>query len=159
MKQELTACILYQAVFVSATVAVNVTWSSSTTSDQGDTVAVPFVTIVPLGLPALSVSILTHKSTQGLTYFLNASFNVLPATPLPKAGILTLVSSAVSPIAWTWSALANVTISSTNTLSQASASSHRIYVSRSTMLSANPLLTKVVTSVFNAFCTVLLLVM
>jgi len=78
---------------------------------------------VPLGSPALSVSILTHKSTQGLIYFLNANFNVLLATPLPKAMILTLVFAAVSPIACTWLALAKVTISSTNTLSLASMSS------------------------------------
>lgn len=53
---------------------------------------------VPLGSPALSVSILTQRLTDGLTYFLNASFNVLLATPLQKAGILTLVLAATLPI-------------------------------------------------------------
>lgn len=92
---------------------------------------------MPLGSQAAYVSISTLKFTQGDTYFLNDSFNVLLATQLPKARIATLVFAVTSPIACTDVALANVTISSTNTLSPASASSHRKYVSRSTMLSTH----------------------
>lgn len=80
---------------------------------------------VPLGSPALSVSILTPKSTQGDTYFLRDSFKVLAATQVQKAGIAILVLAVTSPIACTDVALANVITSSTNILSPASPSSHR----------------------------------
>lgn len=62
------------------------------------TVVLPFVTIVQLGLPALSVSILIHKSTHGETNFLNASFNVVKFTPVQNTGIATLVFHTTSPI-------------------------------------------------------------
>jgi hypothetical protein len=63
------------------------------------TVAVAFASIrVQLGLQALSVSILTHKSTDGDTNFLSDSLNVLPATQLPNTGIDALVLSVISPI-------------------------------------------------------------
>lgn len=102
------------------------------------TVAVAFASAnVPLGSPAVSVSILTHKFTQGLTYFLSDSFNVVAAVQVQNTGIAILVLSATSPIACTDVALAKVTISSTNTLSPASPSSHRKYVSLSTNASTH----------------------
>lgn len=101
-------------------------------------VAVAFAsTSVQLGEPALSVSIRSFKSTQGETNFFNDNFKVFAETAAPNAAIATLVFAVTSPIFCTDVALANVTISSTNTLSPAAASSHRKYVSRSTMLSTH----------------------
>jgi len=53
---------------------------------------------VPLGLPALSVSILNPKSTEGETNFLRESLSVLAASQLPKAAKDTLVLAVTSPI-------------------------------------------------------------
>lgn len=49
-------------------------------------VPVPFVTGVPLGLPALSVSIRNEKVALGDAIFLIAKLNVVPATPVPNTG-------------------------------------------------------------------------
>ena len=90
------------------------------------TVAVAFAsTNVPLGSQALSVSILSFKSTQGDTNFFNASFNVLAATPLHRAGILTLVFAVTSPMFWTDVLSTKVGTSSTNRLSPATSSHSR----------------------------------
>jgi hypothetical protein len=59
---------------------------------------VPLVTIVPLGLPALSVSIRTEKVAEGESIFLIGSFNVVPATPVPKMGKDIRVFPETSPI-------------------------------------------------------------
>lgn len=63
------------------------------------TVPVAFaLTRVPLGLPALSVSIRTCTSTLGEPTLARLSFVVVPATPLPKTGKETRVFAATSPI-------------------------------------------------------------
>jgi len=118
-------CTLVHSGTVILPANVTVVYTKSVVKLASVTVAVALgSTNVPLGSPALSVSILSFKSTQGDTNFFNASFNVLAATPLHRAGILTLVFAVTSPMFWTWSASANVTISSTNKLSPATTSSH-----------------------------------
>jgi hypothetical protein len=90
-----------------------------------NTVASAFAfTNVPLGLPALSVCILTDKSTHGVPYFLNANFNVVLAVPLQNTGIPTLVLAVIFPISCALVEAANVTISSLNRLSPAVTFSH-----------------------------------
>lgn len=92
---------------VSARLVVSVAGSIST-------VALAY-TNVPLGLPALSVSILTLQNAVGLITLASASFRLLPATPEPIAGKLTLVLSATSQIFCSVVACANVGQFSTNT--------------------------------------------
>lgn len=77
---------------------VTVVSTSPVVSDALVTVVLPFVTIVPLGFQALSVSILTHKSTHGDTNFLNARLRVVKLAPVPNTGIATLVLAVTSPI-------------------------------------------------------------
>ena len=64
------------------------------------TVAVALAfTSVPVGLPLPStVSSLIERSADGDTNFLNASFIVLPATPLPNQYNATLVFAVMSPM-------------------------------------------------------------
>jgi hypothetical protein len=92
-----------QCAFTSAAQGnVTVVSTKLVVNPLSNTVASAFGSInSPLGLPALSVSILTPRFTPGDTNFLNASFNVLLAVPLQNTGILTLVLSAVSHIACT----------------------------------------------------------
>ena len=76
---------------------------------QGAIVPVAFAcTKVPLGAPALSVSIRKFKFTEGEETFARASFKVLALTPLPKHGIEILVLSVASPINCSLVALAKV---------------------------------------------------
>ena len=57
------------------------------------------MTRVPLGLPLqLSVSIRTHRSTDGLPTLARLSFSVLAALPLPKTGKETRVFAVTSHI-------------------------------------------------------------
>jgi hypothetical protein len=71
----------------------------ATESDAAVTVPVAFaLTRVPLGLPALSVSIRTLRLTDGLPVLARLSFIVLAALPLPKTGKETLVFAVKSPI-------------------------------------------------------------
>ena len=55
-------------------------------------------TRVPLGLPALSVSILIITGTDGLPVLARLSLSVVPATPLPNTGKETRVLAVTSPI-------------------------------------------------------------
>jgi len=73
--------------------------AKSVVKSQGAIVAVALAsTKVQLGLPALSVSILRFKSTDGLENFFNANFNVSLATQLHIALIATLVLAVTSHI-------------------------------------------------------------
>jgi len=66
---------------------------------QGAIVAVALASIkVQLGKPALSVSILRFRFTDGLDTFAKASFNVSLATQLQIALIATLVLAVTSHI-------------------------------------------------------------
>jgi hypothetical protein len=113
------------ALFCEVPAIVTVVSTKLVVNQLSNTVAVAFASInVPLGSPALSVSILTHKFTDGLTYFLNASFNVVLAVPLQNTGILTLVLAVTSPISCTLVEAANVGTSSLNKLSPAVTFSH-----------------------------------
>lgn len=66
--------------------SVTVVSTRDVVSDAAVTVAVAFAcTRVPDGAPALSVSILSFRSTHGVAYFLRAALSVVPATPLPNS--------------------------------------------------------------------------
>lgn len=85
---------------------------------QGAIVAVALASIsVQLGTPALSVSNLIFRFTDGLNTLASDNFNVLPATPLPICFTLTLVLPATSPIFCAVVASANVGQVSANKLS------------------------------------------
>jgi hypothetical protein len=60
-------------------------------------VPVPFVTGVPLGLPALSVSILKEKVAEGDQNLINEAFKVVLATPLQNTGNEIRVFAVTSP--------------------------------------------------------------
>ncbi len=75
----------------------------------------PFVTIVPLGLPALSVSILNEKVADGDTVFLREMLKVVPATQVPNIGNDIRVFPDTSPTFCTLVAVANVGTLSINT--------------------------------------------
>jgi F0F1-type ATP synthase membrane subunit a len=112
---KVTQCSLSEVTQANVTVVS----AKLVVKSQGAIVAVAFgSTNVPLGLPALSVSILIHKSTDGLTTFAKLSFSVVPAVQLPIPLILALVFQFTSPISWSVVACANVTGSSLNKLSQ-----------------------------------------
>ena len=55
-------------------------------------------TRVPLGLPALSVSILIINGTDGLSTLARLSLRVVPTTPLPNTGNDIRVFAVTSPI-------------------------------------------------------------
>ena len=76
-------------------------------------------TRVPLGLPALSVSILIITGTDGLPTLARLSFIVLAALPLPKTGKETRVLAVTSPIFCAEVACAVVGAGSINTTFQA----------------------------------------
>jgi len=66
---------------------------------QGAIVPVAFAcTKVPLGAPALSVSIRKFRFTEGLKIFARDNLRELLETPLQKAGIDTLVFAVTSQI-------------------------------------------------------------
>jgi hypothetical protein len=71
-------------------------------------VPVPFVTGVPLGLPALSVSIRNEKVADGDNVFFTERLNVVPATPLQNTGNEIRVLPETSPRFCTLVANANV---------------------------------------------------
>jgi hypothetical protein len=77
---------------------VTVVSTSDVVNDALVTVALAFVTRVPLGIPALSVSILIHKLTQGDQNFLKASFNVAAFTQAQKTGNAILLFADTLPI-------------------------------------------------------------
>jgi len=84
------------------------------------TVPVAFAsTRVPLGLPALSVSIRTQRATEGLPVLARLSLRVVPATPLPKTGKETRLFAVTSPIFCSEVACAVVGAGSINTTFQA----------------------------------------
>jgi hypothetical protein len=84
------------------------------------TVPVAFaLTRVPLGLPALSVSIRTPRLTDGLPVLARLSFIVLAALPLPKTGKETRVFAVTSPTFCAEVACAVVGAGSINTTFQA----------------------------------------
>lgn len=56
------------------------------------------LTRVPLGLPALSVSIRTQRATLGLPVLARLRARVVPATPIPNTGNETRVLAVTSPI-------------------------------------------------------------
>lgn len=85
-------------------------------------------TSVPLGEPALSVSIRTHKFTLGEETFARASFNVFQAVQDKKAGNETRVFHDTSPIFCALVASANVATGSANTACQAFHVSHQTRV-------------------------------
>lgn len=92
------------------------------------TVAVAFAfTSVPVGFHPLTVSILTERLTDGDTNFLNESFNVLLATPLPNHTIATLVFAVTSPMFCSTVDSAKVGRLSTNKLSFARIVSQAMY--------------------------------
>lgn len=73
--------------------------ASELVSEAAATVPVAFAsTRVPLGLPALSVSIRTCSATLGEPTLARFNFVVLPATPLPNTGKETRVFAATSPM-------------------------------------------------------------
>jgi hypothetical protein len=73
--------------------------------------------IVPLGEPALFVSILSLRSTDGLTNFFNHKFTVVIGSPVPKIGNAYLVLADTSPILATLVACAYAGAVSGNILS------------------------------------------
>lgn len=78
---------------------VTVVSAREVVSDAAVTLPVAFASArVPLGLPALSVSIRTFQSTLGLHTLARLNFIVVPATPLPKIGKETRVFAVTSPI-------------------------------------------------------------
>ena len=100
-------------------VKVTVVSTREPVSPAAATVLVAFaLTRVPLGLPALSVSIRTHRSTDGLPTLARLSLRVVPATPLPKTGKETRVLFVTSPILCAEVACAVVGAGSINTTSQ-----------------------------------------
>ena len=74
-------------------------------------------TNVPLGLPALSVSILTLQKAVGLPFFARLNFMLLLDTPFPKIGNAYLVLAGTSQIFAILVACANVGAVSGNILS------------------------------------------
>lgn len=74
---------------------------------------------VPLGLPALSVSIRNENVALGDDVFLSAILNVVPATPEPNTGKESLVVADVSAMFRTDVEFAYVGAISTNTACQA----------------------------------------
>lgn len=73
--------------------------ASEVVSEAAATVPVAFAsTRVPLGLPALSVSIRTHNETDGLPVLARLSLRVVPAVPLPNTGKETRVFAVTSPM-------------------------------------------------------------
>ena len=82
------------------------------------------LTRVPLGLPALSVSIRTFRFTDGLPVLARLRATVVPATPLPKTGKETRVFANTSPMFCAEVACAVVGAFSINTTFQAERVSH-----------------------------------
>jgi hypothetical protein len=74
-------------------------------------------TNVQLGLQALSVSILTNKSSHKVFTLARESLTLLSPTQLQNIGLDTLVFAVTSQIFCSWSAAANVISSSKNKLS------------------------------------------
>jgi len=104
------------------------------------TVEVAFASInVPLGSQALSVSILTDKSTQGDTNFFKDNFKVVQATHVQNCFIVTLVLFVTSQTFCTLVALAKVSHDSIKTASHAAISSQFVkssFVSLSRIVAA-----------------------
>lgn len=107
--------LYHLAVAVPHSYVHNICWASSVVYHKDvHNVAgsISFVALastnIPLGLPALSVSILTLQNAVGLQFFARDSFRLFPATPVPIAGKLTLVLPATSQIFCAVVACANV---------------------------------------------------
>ncbi len=99
---------------------VTVVSASEVVSDAAATVPIAFALMrVPLGLPALSVSIRTQRLTDGLPFLARLSFSVLAALPLPKTGKDIRVFAVTSPIFCVEVACAVVGADSMNTTFQA----------------------------------------
>jgi hypothetical protein len=120
-----TICALCHLGIVILPANVTVVSTKLVVNPLCNTVDVAFAfTNVPLGLPALSVSILTHKFTHGVPYFLNDNFNVVLAVPLQNTGIPTLVFPVTFPTGCIELANANGIIFSKYRLSPAVTFSH-----------------------------------
>ena len=117
------AKILYQYVVAAELDDANVVCQFSETfisvSHPAATVLVAFALMrVPLGLPALSVSIRTQRATDGLPTLARLSLRVVPAAPLPNTGKETRVLAVTSPIFCAEVACAVVGAGSLNTTFQ-----------------------------------------
>ena len=81
---------------------MNVVSATLVVSDHPATLAVPFVTAVPLGFPVpSSVSILTSKLSAGVPVLYTPSFIVVNPTPFPIILMLFLVFALTFPMSST----------------------------------------------------------